>query len=62
IDLFRWLGSPVSCLVLDLILGYYSSRCTCKLERHRLLILASAVALTMALLMIETTPDIRYAF
>ncbi|XLR20154.1 hypothetical protein S83_048066, partial [Arachis hypogaea] len=42
IDLFRWLGSPVSCLVLDLILGYYSSRCTCKLECHRPLILAGS--------------------
>ncbi|RYR60883.1 hypothetical protein Ahy_A04g017964 [Arachis hypogaea] len=59
---FVWLGSPVSNLVLEPILGYYSSRCTCKLGRHCPFIHAGAVALIRDLLMIGFSADIGYAF
>ncbi|XP_057728764.1 sucrose transport protein SUC1-like [Arachis stenosperma] len=59
---FIWLCGPISGMVVQPIVGYYSDRCTSKLGRRRPFILAGAAAVAIAVFLIGFAADIGHAF
>ncbi|MED6132532.1 transcription factor [Stylosanthes scabra] len=58
---FIWLCGPISGMVVQPIVGYYSDRCTSKLGRRRPFILGGAVAVAIAVFLIGFAADIGHA-
>ncbi|KAL1357864.1 hypothetical protein HN51_009718 [Arachis hypogaea] len=59
---FIWLCGPISGMIVQPIVGYYSDRCTSKLGRRRPFILAGAAAVAIAVFLIGFAADIGHAF
>ncbi|TKY46142.1 Sucrose transport protein SUC5 [Spatholobus suberectus] len=58
---FIWLCGPISGLVVQPIVGYYSDRCTSRFGRRRPFIVAGALAVTVAVFLIGFAADIGHA-
>ncbi|RDX67449.1 Sucrose transport protein SUC2, partial [Mucuna pruriens] len=58
---FIWLCGPISGLVVQPIVGYYSDRCTSRYGRRRPFILGGAVAVAVAVFLIGYAADIGHA-
>jgi len=58
---FIWLCGPISGLVVQPIVGYYSDRSTSRFGRRRPFILGGAVAVAIAVFLIGYAADIGYA-
>ena len=59
---FIWLCGPISGLVVQPIVGYYSDRCTSRIGRRRPFILSGALAVTIAVFLIGYAADLGHSF
>ncbi|MFA6409304.1 MAG: MFS transporter [Gammaproteobacteria bacterium] len=58
---YLWLAAPLSGMIIQPILGYFSDRTWCRLGRRRPYILAGALISTLALILMPNSPSIWFA-